>query len=49
MFAIACPACRTRLASGLLRCPRCKHISPQYAAVVKEEEGMPKITVAAGP
>jgi len=49
MFAIACAGCQTRFASGLMRCPRCKHISPQYAGLVKEEEAMPKITVAAGP
>jgi len=49
MFAIACAGCQTRFASGLMRCPRCKHISPQYAGLVKEEETMPKITVAAGP
>jgi hypothetical protein len=50
MFPIVCTGCKTRFALGLLRCPRCKQVSPQYAAAVKKKEkGMPRITVAGGP
>ncbi len=48
MFPIVCTGCKTRFALGLLRCPRCQQVSPQYAANVKEMY-MPKITVTAGP
>lgn len=48
MFPIVCTGCKTRFALGLLRCPRCQQVSPQYAANAKEMY-MPKITVAAGP
>lgn len=41
--------CGVKFAIGLMRCPRCKTIAPQYAASVKEEKGMPRITVADGP
>lgn len=40
--------CGIRFASGLLRCPRCRDLSPQYAKPL-EEEAVPRITVAAGP
>ncbi|TMC47282.1 MAG: hypothetical protein E6J20_19980 [Chloroflexi bacterium] len=49
MFPTVCGGCQTRFAIGLLRCPRCKQIAPQYAANVKKEEAMPRITVAGGP
>lgn len=49
MFPIVCTGCLTRFALGLLCCPRCKQVSPQYAANVKKEEPMPRITVAGGP
>lgn len=48
MFPVVCSHCRTRFALGLMRCPRCQKVSPQYAANVKEEY-MPRITVADGP
>lgn len=41
--------CGVRFAIGFLRCPRCQKIAPQYAALVKKEEIMPRITVASGP
>lgn len=41
--------CGIRFAVGLMRCPRCKKIAPQYAALAKKEEIMPRITVASGP
>lgn len=49
MHPVVCTRCQTRFALGLLQCPRCKQVSPQYAANVKEEEQVPRITVAGGP
>jgi hypothetical protein len=47
-FPVACPKCGVRFALGLLKCPRCQTVSPQYAKPLKED-AVPRITVAAGP
>jgi predicted nucleic acid-binding Zn-ribbon protein len=49
MRPVTCTNCQTRFALGLLACPRCRTVSPQYAANVKKEEVMPHTTVGGGP
>lgn len=44
-----CPDCTARFAVGLLRCPQCGTPAPQFADRMKEDDDMPRITVAGGP
>lgn len=49
-FPVACanPRCGIHFALGVLRCPRCQTVSPQYAKKL-QEDAVPRITVANGP
>jgi hypothetical protein len=44
-----CPACSTRFAVGLFRCPQCRATAPLFADRVEKESKMARITVAGGP
>ena len=48
-----CNGCKTQLAWGLFRCPRCGELAPMYAEaarlIKKGTRTMPRITAAGGP
>lgn len=44
-----CTECTCRFAVGLLRCPQCEAPAPTFADRMKEDDSMPRITVAGGP